>query len=610
MKRVIILIYFIPFIGLFGQTGPGGVGNNSNNEIWLSVTGNCYTDAGSTLGSNNSKIQQWNDISGNDNHAIQLTTTKRPILKTNQANGFSSLRFDGNRMRMLSSGVSTSNQVTILTVVKFNGFSHNNDGIIQASPSGKAFSIQTADKSIGMWVKKTNHKIWGRGVQSDNTTNIPQTTALSTGQFYIITQDYNGSTISQYVDGANAGSVAYDGTLRSWTDFGIGRQGNETLNGDIAEIIAYTVSLNSAQKIITENYLAAKYGLSLSSNDLYDEDDASNGDYDYHVAGIGRVDASNIHDDAQGSSIVRILNPSGLDDSEFLFWGDDNVDLDAINTTDIPSSLQGRLDRVWRASEVNTSGSAADVGSIDMRWDLSDLDVASASDLRLLIDTDNDGVFADETPISGAIDLGGNIYEFAGVTDLANNLRFTLGTIDLVTLDIGLISFDARVVDNKYVQLEWSTASETNDSYFTIEKSVDGKNWQLVSTVDGAGNSSGKLEYHAIDKTPFTGTSYYRLKQTDSNGNSKNLDTKMIYFKQNTSGIIIYPNPAYNQITVQADEQELTDIRIYKIPELDVTNKVKQVSKSNNTILMDISGLPSGMYIIKTKTGVSKVYKK
>lgn len=208
---------------------------------------------------------------------------------------------------------------------------------------------------------------------------------------------------------------------------------------DYAEIIHFKYALNSAEHIIVQNYLSAKYAIAIT-DDYYTQDNTANGDYDYDVAGIGRVDASNTHNDSKGSGVVRILNPTGLGDDEFLFWGHDNVE--GRNITDVPTGLvQARLARVWRVSEVNSSGTAVDVGSIDIRWDLSENGSVTASDLRLLIDTDNDGLFNDETPISGATDLGGGIYAFTGVSGIANDLRFTLGTS--AYLPIELVNFNA-----------------------------------------------------------------------------------------------------------------------------------------------------------------------
>lgn len=609
----LIVTSLIVSLNIHAQTGPGGVGNPSSNELWLPVEENCYIDAGTIAGINNSNIQLWNDISGNSNNAIQTTPTFKPSLNTNALNGFSTLTFNGSTDRILSAGLTTSSQVTLFTVVQFNNLTNNNDGIIQASPAGTAFTSTTSDKSIGMWINTSNGRIWGRGVQANNVSqNISQTTTLTTGRFYIITQDYNGTSINQYVDGTLAGTVSYNNTLKDWSDFGIGRQANESLDGDLSEIIVHRVSLNSAQRIITENYLAAKYGLSLSNNDLYIQDNVANGNYDYEVAGIGRIDASNIHSDAQGRGIVRILNPSQLDDRDFLIWGHDNEIPQAIEVVDVPVGVQARFERIWRVSEVNNLGIATDVGAIDIRFDLTGLGFVSAADIRLLVDVNNNGLFIDETPIGGAIDLGGNIYQFTGVTAIANNLRFTIGTVNSTQtpLPIGLINFNAFPINNKIVQLNWQTASEINNDYFTIERTLDGNNWQEINTVAGAEYSTSLLNYSAIDNSPYTGVSYYRLKQTDFDGQFSYSQVRSVTIESlKSSQLELYPNPTSNKITIEGEETELKNIHIYTTLGQDVTALTKRLIDTKTKLVIDLSHLSMGIYYIKTNTTSYKVIK-
>ena len=192
--------------------------------------------------------------------------------------------------------------------------------------------------------------------------------------------------------------------------------------------------------------------------------------------------------------MVEMLNPSNLTDNEFLFWGDDGGLAVANNTTDVPAGVQARLARVWRVSERNTANTAdVNVGNVDMRFDLTGLGkVTNASDLRLLIDANNNGLFNDDVPVSGATAVGGNVYQFAAVpgASLANN-RFTLATINSTTtpLPIGLIFFSASV-DNGSVLLKWATASENNSDYFEVQRSTNGTTWQSLTQVKAADNST------------------------------------------------------------------------------------------------------------------------
>lgn len=612
MKIIFITTLFSPFL-LISQTGPGGVGNATSNVLWLPVQNGTYIDAGSTNGTNGSSIQQWNDISGGAKHATQLTAAYKPILYTNQVNGFSSLRFDGSDDRMLSTNLNSGSQATMFVVVRFNSFSNSNDGVFQGSPTGSGFSTVGTDKSVGMWINTSNANIWGRGTQSNNVSiNIPQTSALSTGQFHILTQQYGGGTINQYVNGSTAGNIVYNNTLRSWADFGIGRQGVETVNGDIAEVIAYNIKLNSAQRIINENALSAKYGLALSTNDLFDEDNVGNGNYDFDVAGIGRVDAANIHSDAQGRSMVRILNPSNLDNNEFMIWGHNNELAQAAELSDVPTGVMSRLARVWRVSEVSLSAVPVDVGSVDIRWDLSGLGAVTASDLRLLIDTNNDGVFANDTPIGGATSLGGGIYEFSGVSAIENNLRFTIGTINSyqTPLPVELSSFEVKNEKNKTITISWETLTERNCDYFLVERSKDGSNWELVSKTNTSGNSSSLKSYLSTDFSPYEGISYYRLKQVDLNGEFEYSDIRLIERKFNQkTDITIYPNPFEDELFITGFENESIDIHLYTLSGIEITERAILEKKEKATVHLIMDRLMKGTYILNVNNNNYKLYK-
>ena len=80
-----------------------------------------------------------------------------------------------------------------------------------------------------------------------------------------------------------------------------------SFSGEITEIIAFNETLNLAERIIVQNYLAAKYGISLVANDFYTQDDAANGNFDHNVAGIGKASDDSQHTDSQGTGIIRII---------------------------------------------------------------------------------------------------------------------------------------------------------------------------------------------------------------------------------------------------------------------------------------------------------------
>lgn len=124
---------------------------------------------------------------------------------------------------------------------------------------------------------------------------------------------------------------------------------------------------------------------------------------------------------------------------------------------------------------------------------------------------------------------------------------FGIGSSGGGALPIELISFGAEVEDEdkREIKLYWSTQSELNNDYFTIERSVDGLNFEEVIKVDGAGTSLMVKNYTALDKSPERGLSYYRLKQTDFDGKFEYFDPVAIEFGTILpSELLIYPNPA------------------------------------------------------------------
>jgi len=84
-------------------------------------------------------------------------------------------------------------------------------------------------------------------------------------------------------------------------------------------------------------------------------------------------------------------------------------------------------------------------------------------------------------------------------------------------LPIELVRFAGECADGK-IEIRWSTFTETNNDFFTVERSNNGTDFEIVDVIEGAGNSNQPLSYSVADGLPYGGTSYYRLKNTDFDG--------------------------------------------------------------------------------------------
>lgn len=92
----------------------------------------------------------------------------------------------------------------------------------------------------------------------------------------------------------------------------------------------------------------------------------------------------------------------------------------------------------------------------------------------------------------------------------------------------------------------WQTASELNNDFFTLEQSLDAINWEVIKTINGAGNSNCILNYSYEIPPPYDNTAYYRLKQTDYDGSFEysNVISAICEYTQVPLHYKIYPNPA------------------------------------------------------------------
>jgi hypothetical protein len=121
-----------------------------------------------------------------------------------------------------------------------------------------------------------------------------------------------------------------------------------------------------------------------------------------------------------------------------------------------------------------------------------------------------------------------------------------------VVLPVELISYSGAINTDGQVALNWSTATETNNSHFTIERSTNGLTFVEIGRVVGHGNSSQRIDYTYADLTPASGTNYYRLKQTDYNGHYEYKGIVAVEVIMNAGGCVlsVFPNPCQGNCTV------------------------------------------------------------
>ncbi len=188
----------------------------------------------------------------------------------------------------------------------------------------------------------------------------------------------------------------------------------------------------------------------------------------------------------------------------------------------------------------------------------------------------------------------------AGSASGSNNQGISINTPN--PLPVELIFFTAYLKSNQTVALEWQTASEINNDFFTIERSRDGDKWEMILITDGAGNSNMTIEYNEVDSDPLPGISYYRLKQTDFDGTIKY--SAVVSVSLNQDGLMLYPNPASGNINVVS--KALQAVYLYNALGQDISNFVSMTGISDTQIQIDLTRLSPGVYFIRSGNLIEK----
>ena len=149
------------------------------------------------------------------------------------------------------------------------------------------------------------------------------------------------------------------------------------------------------------------------------------------------------------------------------------------------------------------------------------------------------------------------------------------------------------------VELQWSTLSEKDNAFFTLERSANGKNWHTIQTKNGAANSNSRRDYYLEDKRPLYGISYYRLKQSDFDGKSTLLGTTVVQF-QGFAPYRFHPNPSDGNLYF---EFPFTNESIF-IEILDLAGKsvLSEEIEPKKDRFVNATTLKNGLYVMKIIT--------
>ena len=164
-------------------------------------------------------------------------------------------------------------------------------------------------------------------------------------------------------------------------------------------------------------------------------------------------------------------------------------------------------------------------------------------------------------------------------------------------LPVKLSSFDAQKTING-IHLKWSTASETDNARFDLERSPDGKNWTVIKSIPGKGAQTTASDYVYLDTAPANGKNYYRIAQVDVNGKiNRSFTVEEDYLS--AASISVYPNPFADRLSVKlpAYSGKIVTVSLSDLQGRTLESKILEV-KGSVVEFIPAANLQSGYYIL------------
>lgn len=181
--------------------------------------------------------------------------------------------------------------------------------------------------------------------------------------------------------------------------------------------------------------------------------------------------------------------------------------------------------------------------------------------------------------------------------------------VSCVTVGVELLTFNGEVQKDGNA-LQWITASEFNNDYFTLLRSTDGQNFEVVAKVNGNGTTSETNVYDFLDRNAPNGRSYYRLDQTDFDGTTTASNVISLMRGENTQFDIVrvYPIPAKDVLQVQFNTSQsgAVQLQLFDIVGRELLVQSLEAESGLNGYSVDVSGLPMGTYLLVVDNGLER----
>ncbi len=285
---------------------------------------------------------------------------------------------------------------------------------------------------------------------------------------------------------------------------------------------------------------------------------------------------------------LTITNKSGASDV-FSARVVDAVYLNGASGTTVTTPI---VNRTWDISKANANAGSG----VDFVFNWNANEVVNGSLVSPKMNHFTGSVW--EVPTVTSTTFGSNMLTVVGYLGTFSPFAISEGTS---ALPVELTAFNANCTENA-TTINWQTASEHNSASFDVEKSRDGDNWNIIETVQAAGNSTSILDYSVTDAEQVSGVVYYRLNQIDQNGASK------IYGPISANcgeavdfTAIVFPNPASGMVTIEMNTPiaQTVSIQICGTDGKAIMQRNNTLELGTTQIPLSIESLKAGVYTVK-----------
>lgn len=352
----------------------------------------------------------------------------------------------------------------------------------------------------------------------------------------------------------------------------------------------------------------------INQNSFYEDDD-TDGDYAFvgvlgdGVASYLDLDSDNdgildLHESGIPLSIINLIDTdmNGIIDASIAVGV--NGIADVLETFPDSGVLIYTLadsdgDGIYDFIDLTSNGSDYDMYAVGY----SAYDMYGGGFFNYVSDPDVDGIMSSDTDVAQRGSPNSPVSPYVSGYSPATPSTGAL-TWECYPLPVTLISFEVKG-DEAHIELIWVTASEFNNKGFYIERSEDALNWEtlvFISSKNADGNSGRDIQYSYTDNSPLSSINYYRLRQVDFDDSYDYSVIRSARTHGSPSGIIVYPNPALDQITVKDIERGAT------LEILDMQGKLyfKREDIKDSELKITLSAFNGGIYLVRL-TNIDKV---